>query len=168
VRKWTIAAFLIAAATPTVYGADAVTVQKPVGINEDADVPKAVLNECKLESELPDAIADKAKETGTAVTFAEKVSGAEPGRVLWMEITDVSADGNAFMGHHKAMTVKGKLYEGGNVVGSFKDRRVSMGGAFGGFKGNCAVLVRTAKAIGEDIAQWLAKPKMDDKLGDLE
>jgi len=87
---------------------------------------------------------------------------------LQMQISDVVADGNAFMGHHKAMTVRGKLYENGAVIGSFKDRRTSMGGAFGGFKGNCAVLVRTAKAIGEDIGQWLTAPKVDAKLGDLE
>ena len=166
--KWTFSALLFVMAAPGAMAADAVAVQRPVGINEDADVPKAVLVECKLETELPDAVAGEAKTSGIAVSFVEKAAGTDKGRLLWMEITDVSADGNAFMGHHKAMTVKGKLYQDGQVVGSFKDRRTSMGGAFGGFKGNCAVLVRTAKAIGEDIAHWLAAPAMDGKLGDLE
>jgi hypothetical protein len=168
VGKWTYTALFMLAAAPAAFAADGVIVQKPVGFNEDADVPKAVLDECKLENELPDAVAEKAKEAGVAVTFADKVAGSEPGRTLQMEISDVIADGNAFIGHRKAMSVKGKLYQDGAVVASFKDRRTSMGGAFGGFKGNCAVLVRTARAIGEDIGTWLAAPKMDSKLGDLE
>lgn len=166
--KWSYTMLCMLIAAPAAFAADSVTVQKPVGFNEDADIPKSVLDECKLENELPDALAGKAKESGIAVTFADKVAGSEPGKALQMEITDVVADGNAFMGHHKAMTVKGKLYQDGAVVASFRDRRTSMGGAFGGFKGNCAVLVRTAKAIGEDIGEWLAAPKMDAKLGDLE
>jgi hypothetical protein len=168
VGKWIYLGAIMLAATPAVFAADAVTVQKPVTFNEDADVPKAVLDECKLENELPDAVAAKAKESGVAITFADKVTGSEAGKTLQMEIADVVADGNAFIGHRKAMTVKGKLYEKGAVIASFKDRRTSMGGAFGNFKGNCAVLERTAKAIGEDIGQWLAAPKMDAKLGDLE
>jgi len=43
-----------------------------------------------------------------------------------------------------------------------------MGGAFGGFKGNCSVLGRTVKALGEDIAGWLTHPDKDGLLGDLE
>jgi hypothetical protein len=168
VGKWTYTALFMLAAAPAAFAADSVTVQKPVSFDEDADVPKAVLDECKLENELPDAVAAKAKESGIAITFADKVSESQAGKALRMEISDVIADGNAFIGHRKAMTVKGKLYQDGAVVASFKDRRTSMGGAFGGFKGNCAVLVRTAKAIGEDVGQWLASPKMDAKLGDLE
>ena len=166
--KWIYIGAVMLAVAPAAFAADNVVVQKPAAFNEDADIPKAVLNECKLENELPDAVAETAKASGIAVTFADKVTGGETGKMLQLEISDVVADGNAFMGHHKAMTVKGKLYENGAVIGSFKDRRTSMGGAFGGFKGNCAVLVRTAKAIGEDIGQWLAAPKMESKLGDLE
>ncbi|MGN6092371.1 MAG: hypothetical protein ACTHOL_08475 [Luteibacter jiangsuensis] len=167
-RKWTYLALLMCAAAPAAFAADSVTVQKPVSINDDADVPQAVLDECKLDSEVPDAVAAKAKEAGVTTMFADKVSGSEKGRTLLMEITDVVSDGNAFLGHHKSMTVRGKLYQDGNVVATFRDRRNSMGGAFGGFKGNCAVLARTAKAIGEDIGEWLAAPKMDARLGDLE
>jgi hypothetical protein len=43
-----------------------------------------------------------------------------------------------------------------------------MGGAFGGFKGNCSVLGRTVRALGEDIAGWLAQPGKDGMLGDLQ
>lgn len=167
-KKSALTVLFVLAATPAAFAADIVTIQRHMGFNEDAEVPKAVLEECKLDGEMPRAVAESALNAGTTVNFAEKVDGTEPGRVLWMEIADVMSDGNGFIGHRKSITVKGKLYEDGKVVGSFKDRRSSMGGAFGGFKGSCSVLVRTANAIGEDIAHWLAAPKMDDKLGDLE
>jgi hypothetical protein len=39
-----------------------------------------------------------------------------------------------------SVSVKGKLYQGGQLLGSFKARRNSMGGAFGEFRGSCSVL----------------------------
>ena len=33
--------------------------------------------------------------------------------------------------------------------------RNSMGGMFGGFKGSCSVLNRTAKVLGADLAKWI-------------
>jgi hypothetical protein len=72
------------------------------------------------------------------------------------------------MGHHKSMAIKGKLYEGGEVIDNFKDRRISMGGALGQFKGNCSVLERITKEIGNDVSTWLKEPTKNAKLGDLE
>lgn len=166
--KGTILALVMLASTPAAFAEEGVTVQKPVAFNEDAEIPKAVRAECKLDEEVPDAIAATAKERGIAITFAPQVTSATSGRALELEITDVAADGNAFIGHRKAMSMKGKLYENGQVIGSFKARRISMGGAFGGFKGACSVLERTANALGEDIVGWLASPKMDARLGDLD
>jgi hypothetical protein len=96
------------------------------------------------------------------------VTTAGPGRILELEIYEAVSDGNAFMGHHKSMAIKGKLYEGGEVIGNFKDRRISMGGAFGQFKGNCSVLERITNEIGSDVGTWLKEPTKNAKLGDLE
>jgi hypothetical protein len=148
--------------------ADAVLVQRPVPFNEDADVPGAVRRECKLDEQLPDFVAQYGREKGITVNFAQQVSASSPGRALVMEFTDVVSEGNAFIGHHKSVTVKGKLYQDGKLVGSFKGRRNSMGGAFGGFKGACSVLGRSVKALGEDIAGWLVTPSEGAQLGDLE
>lgn len=148
--------------------ADAVLVQRPVPFNEDAEVPGAVRRECKLDEQLPDFLAQYAREKGITVNFASQVEAGSPGRVLVMEFADVVSDGNAFLGHHKSVTVKGKLYQDGKQLGSFKGRRNSMGGAFGGFKGACSVLGRSVKALGEDIAGWLAAPSEGAQLGDLE
>lgn len=148
--------------------ADAVHVQRPVPFNEDADVPGAVKRECKLDEQLSDFVAQYAREKGMTVDFAPQVTATSPGQSLVMEITDVVSEGNAFLGHHKSVTVKGKLYRDGKLAGSFKGRRNSMGGAFGGFKGSCSVLGRSVKALGEDIAGWLVAPREDALLGDLE
>jgi hypothetical protein len=149
------------------YAADAVSIRKPVPFNEDADIPNSVREECKLDTTLPDVIAEEAKDR-MAITFVAEAGPSSKGRVLDLEITEAVTDGNAFTGHHKSMAVKGKLYQDGEVVGSFRDRRNSMGGAFGGFKGSCAVLLRITKEIGGDVADWLAEPRMNAKLGDLE
>jgi hypothetical protein len=76
-------------------------------------------------------------------------------------------DGNAFLGHHKSVSVKGKLYQEGQLLGSFKARRNSMGGAFGKFRGSCSVLSSAVKELEEDVAGWLAVPEMNAQLGDL-
>ncbi|MBB3227526.1 hypothetical protein FHW69_002149 [Luteibacter sp. Sphag1AF] len=166
--KLSFVALALLAMAPSAFAADSVTVQRPAVYNEDADVPGSVRKECKLDEQLPDFIAQYAKETGTTINFAPAVQTGQQGRVLDMEFTNVTADGNAFMGHHKSVTVKGKLYENGKVIGSFKGKRNSMGGAFGNYKGTCSVLGRTVDALGKDIAGWLAAPKMDAMLGDLE
>ncbi|MBI3171217.1 MAG: hypothetical protein HYZ32_01320 [Hydrocarboniphaga effusa] len=70
------------------------------------------------------------------------------------------------MGHYKGVTVTGKLFQNGKQTGSFVATRKSGGGAFGGFKGSCAVLGRCSETIGKDIAKWLAAPTEGAKLGD--
>ncbi|MGN2246415.1 hypothetical protein ACFWZ3_06970 [Frateuria sp. GZRR35] len=167
-RKIMTAALLAFGMLQAAQAADAVHVQRPVPFNEDADVPGAVKRECKLDEQLSDFVAQYAREKGMTVDFAPQVTATSPGQSLVMEITDVVSEGNAFLGHHKSVTVKGKLYRDGKLAGSFKGRRNSMGGAFGGFKGSCSVLGRSVKALGEDIAGWLAAPREDALLGDLE
>jgi hypothetical protein len=166
--KQIIAAMAMLAVAQAAFAGDGVTLKKPVTFNEDADIAKSVLDECKLEDELPDAIMASAKENGVTVAVSADANTAGAGRVLELEIYEAVADGNAFMGHHKSMAVKGKLYEGGQVIGNFKDRRISMGGALGQFKSSCSVLTRITKEIGEDVAIWLKEPGKNAKLGDLE
>lgn len=166
--KIMMAALLALGMLQAAQAADAVHVQRPVPFNEDAEVPGAVRRECKLDEQLADFLAQYAREKGITVEFAPQVTATSPGQSLVMEISDVVSDGNAFLGHHKSVTVKGKLYRDGKLAGSFKGRRNSMGGAFGGFKGSCSVLGRSVKVLGEDIAGWLAAPREGALLGDLE
>ena len=65
------------------------------------------------------------------------------------------------------VTVRGVLTQDGQNVATVTARRVSRGGAFGGFKGSCDVLERVVTVVGSDVAEWLAKPTDEAKLGDF-
>jgi hypothetical protein len=164
--------FYVAAAVlglwQSAHAADVVTIQQKIPYNEDAEIAASVKHECLLDEHLAEYVVKYSSARGVKVETAPEVASGGAGRVLVMEITGAVSDGNAFMGHHKSMSVKGKLYQDGQLAASFKARRVTMGGAFAGFKGNCSVLDRANQALGEDIAGWLAQPKMDAMLGDLE
>lgn len=134
------------------------TILKPIDFGEDTLVREAVREECSLQTRLPDFIAEAA---GGEVVFAESVSAKTPGRVLVVKITDVTESGNAWTGRSSAVAISAELTEGGEVVGTFRSRRSTRGGAFGGYKGSCAFLGRCAKALAADIAKWLENPVMD-------
>lgn len=155
-------AIVLLQAVPAI--AEPLTVQKPIGFAKDAMVRDAVRDECELQTRLPDFVAEAA--TGWNVSFAEDIASVHSGKVLALEITETDEHGNAFTGRSKSLTVKGELRENGKVIGSFRARRSTMGGVFGGYKGNCAFFGRCAKAIGQDIAGWLQKPGMNSVLSD--
>jgi hypothetical protein len=104
--------------------------------------------------------------SGGAVAVASDGSDVKQGSVLVVEITDSVSQGNAFVGHRKFTAIEAKLYDGGAVVDSFDGSRNSMGGAFAGYKGSCAVLGRTVKALAQDVNRWLASPAQGARLGE--
>lgn len=144
-----------------------VVVPRPVPLAADNEIAGNIKRECNLGDKLSHYIAEFGRAAGHEVKFAATDATPGKGRFLAVEIRDAVSTGNAFIGHRKSATVRGKLYEDGKVVGSFRGRRDSMGGAFGGYKGSCSVLGRTVKALGKDIAQWMSAPSMDAELGDL-
>jgi hypothetical protein len=148
--------------------AQTVTVQQSIPYSDDAEISSKVRSECvELQTQLSDYTREFAKEGGIVVEQAEAIDTAAPGRVLQLEIVEAVSMGNAFIGHQKYSRVAGRLFEDGQPVASFKGRRNSMGGAFAGYKGSCSVLGRTVKALGKDIALWLANPEDGARLGDL-
>lgn len=144
--------------------ADAVKVASNIPYAEEDTVSGNVKNECNISLSILEGIENASPGS---VEKVESVNSKGPGRNLVMEITDAQSSGNAFIGHRKSVTAKGKLYEGGKLIGSFRANRVSGGGAFGGYKGSCAVIHGCGRAIGKDIAAWLASPVEGAKLGDL-
>jgi hypothetical protein len=158
---------LLAAGIAAPAAAETLVVPRPVPYAEDSDIASNIRNECKLGDKLAHFIGEFARARGDAVSFAPQVDEATPGRVLQVEIRDALSMGNAWTGHRKSVSVRGRLFADGEVVGTFKGRRDSMGGMFGGYKGSCSVLGRTVKALGQDIATWLQSPAMGAELGDL-
>lgn len=142
-----------------------INVAPKVNFGKELFVPPAVRAECRLDTQLPEFIESFARNAGVNVIKTGAAPGA--GRVLKLEYTNiVGTAGGAYSGA-KSVTVEGKLYENGKLIGSFTGRRVSGGGAFAGYKGTCSILGRCVKALGQDIARWLEAPSMNARLGDI-
>lgn len=136
------------------------TVVLPLDYGGDV-TPTAVQAECELDHKMPTWVAEYAPGATPAAT----AEGAN--RVLAMRVTNMMGASGGLWTGPKQMTVEGELQENGQVVGTFKARRTTTGGAFGGYKGTCSLLGRTAKAIAKDVSAWLAAPSMDARLGEM-
>ena len=132
----------------------------PATYSATVEAPK-VIAECDLQNKLPLWLAEFAPNTAPG-------AGGGAGKVITMEITHVMGFGGGLYSGPKQIVVKGTLTEGGQVKGSFEAKRTTVtGGAFGGYKGTCSLLHRTAKAVAKDVSEWLPSPTMDAKLGEL-
>lgn len=177
--RWTMAAVaagLIAgcgATAPTKQAvsetamANPIQVDKVTAYSKSAVVPVAVRNECEIQSQLPEFVESFASQNNVAVVRKGAVSPKTKGRVLEMEIVNLIGTGGGAWSGAKSVTVEGKLYDNGKMIGSFTGRRLSGGGFFGGYKGTCSILGRCVKAIGKDISLWLKSPTMNARFGDL-
>lgn len=159
---------LLSSVCATAMAMDPVKLPDKVPYAENNEVAGKIKHECRINEQLSEFIVEYAEEHKVATEVVDATDATMPGRVLVLEITDAISRGNAFIGHRKATSVRGTLYQDGQKVASFVGERDSMGGAFAGFKGSCSVLGRTVKALGSDIAEWLAKPTDNAQLGDLE
>ncbi len=140
------------------------TVLSPIPFVEGSGASSDVKASCTLDTRLPTFIEKFAKRGVKVVIGPESADGIE-GKVLHIEITHVLGAGGGAWSGAKSVTVRGELIENGEVIGSFTAARYSGGGAFGGFKGTCAILGRCIEAIGKDIAAWLKDPTMHAMLG---
>jgi len=123
----------------------------------------------KSECELPQKLSTFIKENATGSFDEVKVGDAAigAGRTLKIEFTNVLGVGGGAWSGPKSVTIQGTLTEGDKVVGTFLGRRTSTGGAFGGFKGTCAIIGRCVKTLGSDVGKWLKNPSVDAKLGEM-
>ena len=156
-----LAAFVFAAMPAA--AAETTKIQRSIPFAANASVPAAVRDQCELQTKVPEFIAQSA---GSSVELVDGALDRKKGRVLALEITEVHAPGGGGFSGPKWMTVKGELYDKGKQIGSFRAKRYSTGGAFGGFKGTCAIIGRCTKAVGGDIASWLSSPTQNAELGD--
>jgi hypothetical protein len=139
--------------------AGGVKIQNPVPYARNAEVRATVRAECQVGQKL----ASYLEQFGDDVELVTGAPGGS-GRVLQVEITDVFAPGGGVFSGPKWMQVKGTLKQNGEVLGSFRAKRVSTG-AFTGFSGTCGVLARCARSIAQDIAAWLGNPGKGSLLG---
>lgn len=126
------------------------------GFSENAEVPTNVREECHgVASKLTDAVVKYGNAQGLQVRANPEVTPTQDGKVVKVSITGMFSGGNAFIGHRKSASVKAELFENGKLLDTTSYTRNSGGGAFGGFKGSCAVLEHTVNTLGNDVAKWL-------------
>jgi hypothetical protein len=147
--------------------ATAVTMARLVPFADSGAVRKAVLDECKLSEQQASGLKTESAAVGITLTLDDDAAKAGKGRVLILEITDAGGRGNAFTGQSRSVSEKGRLLEDGKEIGNFNAARTSGGGAFGAYKGACAVLNRDVATLSKDIAKWLKSPTKDARLGEL-
>ena len=161
-----LACIVFAGACPVAFE-DGTSVQAKVPYAETSLVADNIKTECYIDVQLAQAGKQNADATVNPIVLTEQAPDAGQGRFLKMEIVDAQSTGNAWTGHLKSVAVRGWLYADGQQVAGFAARRLSRGGFGAGFKGSCAVLERTVKAIGRDISTWLSNPVDGARLGDL-
>ncbi|WP_017925571.1 hypothetical protein [Thioalkalivibrio sp. HL-Eb18] len=142
-----------------------VAVPERFAYSDDATVSEAIRRECELEERFPGFVQEFGARHDVRVETGANVSPGDAGKVLVVKITQARNDGNAWSGHRSLAEAEGTLYENGEAVAEFTSRRVSGGGAFGGFKGSCSVMGRTVRAMGADIASWVRLPEDGAHLG---
>lgn len=151
----------VVAALPA--AAETVKIQRSIPFASTAQVPAAVKDSCQLQTKVPAFVKEAA---GGSVELVDGPLNRKVGRVLEMQITDVHAPGGGAFSGPKWMSVKGELYDRGKQIGSFRAKRFTGGGAFAAFKGTCSIIGRCSKALGQDIATWLAAPTQNAEIGD--
>jgi hypothetical protein len=140
------------------------TLARSVPFAEDSMASADVKASCTLDTRLPEFVR-KAAKRGVKVVISDEPLENVAGKVLYLRIIHVLGTGGGAWSGAKSVTVEGELVENGEVIGSFTASRYSSGGAFGGFKGTCAILGRCIQSIGKDIAAWLKNPTMNAMLG---
>ena len=150
----------------TGLAAGSITIAKQAPFAQQLSVPDAVRAECNLPTRVTEFVKENADKNFDKVVLADNVSAKTPGQALSMKIVGMTGTGGGAWSGAKHVTVEGTLWENGKVKGTFTAMRYSGGGAFGGYKGTCAILGRCVKAIGKDVGGWLLAPGMNAKLGD--
>jgi hypothetical protein len=141
-----------------------ITIPPTATIDPNAGVNAKVRDECVPDARVTELLKEQLKAAGYDVTVAKQAGG---GKSLQLTILNVTGVGGGAWSGPKSMTVSGKLYQDGKVVGSFNGRRTSGGGFFGAYKGTCSIIGRCAKALAKDITVWLENPTMDARLGEM-
>ncbi|MFC7422183.1 hypothetical protein ACFQNF_20195 [Iodobacter arcticus] len=129
--------------------------ETPVLYLPDASVINRVKEECNIEELLTKRVGNSMARLnqgeGTVAADVSKVDGD----VLRLRIARVTGVGGGGFSGPKSITVVAELLENGKVKRQTKLNRWSIGGFWGGFRGTCSILDRTAIAIGKDLAHWI-------------
>lgn len=134
--------------------ASEIHIAESIPYEDEGRIDNRITSECtEIGARMSQSIEKHGKSSGLIIV--RDGNTATDATYAKLQITSAMSAGNAFIGHSKGMSVYGELYRNGELVHKTTFNRNSMGGMFGGFKGSCSVLYRTANVLGKDIAKWL-------------
>jgi len=123
-------------------------------------VRPAIRRECDLERRVARVIASEIRGQFNPVKMVPPTNTHAPGLALDLRIINVEGKSGGARGS-KSLTVAGKLYDNGNVVGDFiATRRTKRG------RHTCRMMWENIEEIAEDVSRWLEAPTRNAYLGD--
>jgi hypothetical protein len=87
----------------------------------DADVNPELTADCPIGKDFADTL-NRSLRKFNPQQVAGPLDTKRDGRVLDVQIVDLSNSGNGFIGHHTYVRLKGTLYQDGKKVASFHDK----------------------------------------------
>ena len=129
-------------------------------------VASNIKTECTLPKALADSIVEYSANSGVNVVFKNHIKPNE--LELKVQIEEAISAGNAAIGHNKFVVISGGVVKGKTKYYSFDAARRSGGGYWGAYRSSCSVLGRIARALGKDVAHWLANPYDKAMMGDTQ
>lgn len=116
------------------------------------DVRDRIVDECRLRTAIPRAIADRSRE----VHLSDGLGTMK----LELKIVDVHAPGGGFFTGPKWITLEGRLYAGKTLKGTFTAKESSMSSMSA-----CGMLKKVIDELATDVVVWLRKPTKGALLG---
>ncbi|RZI84265.1 MAG: hypothetical protein EOP38_09790 [Rubrivivax sp.] len=143
----------------TAFAANRVLLESPITYADNAGVVDRIRQECGIENMLETRVGRvlEGLNKGGDSTIAAGTKPADA-TVLRLQITNVMGVGGGAWSGPKSITVSADLIDNGKVTRHTRFSRATTGGAFGGFKGTCALLERCAATIGKDLGRWIKDP----------
>ncbi|MBA3546787.1 MAG: hypothetical protein H0T76_09920 [Nannocystis sp.] len=134
----------------------------PIGFGPENGLTPEEQAECELGKQLAEELHD---EVGQSFAFSGIVDPrGVPGLVLNMRFARV--EGISGRGS-KRIVLEGQLVKDGQVVAHFTSMRGAFGNYSRGFTTTCSIMEDVVEELAEDVGEWLYRPTMNAKLGDL-
>ena len=116
-----VTVLLLLAASATASAQQALYIPADIPFAADADVNPELTADCPIGKDFADTL-NRSLRNFNPQQVPAPLDTRRKGRVLDVQIVDLSNSGNGFIGHHTYVRLKGTLYQDGNKVASFYDK----------------------------------------------
>ncbi len=150
---------LLLALCASAHAAGPLYIPASIPFAEGADIDQAMIADCPLQQDFAQTLARSLKAFDPQ-PVSGTVDAKRKGRVLAVEIVDLSNSGNGFIGYQTYIRLKGTLYQDGKKVASFFDKATMPGD----LTTVCRQLRVSLRAEAYYIRKWMENPVDGAKL----